>query len=92
MDKTLIRNAAMLHPSEIMQPYDTLLNLEGFDAIYALADQLGGLTIYMPTIRSIFARCIEREVLHEFNGNNFVNLAKKYGFSERHLRRILGYP
>jgi len=92
MDKSVLRNAATLHPQEIMQPYDTLLGLVGFDAIYEFTEQLGGLTIYVPHARSIFARCLEHEIRREFTGNNFTNLAKKYGFSERHIRRMFGCP
>ena len=92
MDKSLLRTAAMRHPNEIMQPYDVMLGLDGFDAICAFAEQLGGLTIYVPSARSIFARCIELEAKREFTGSNFTILAKKYGYTERHIRRMVGHP
>jgi len=65
------------------------MGLEGFDAIYALCENLGGATIYVPSARKIFAGCLEKEALKEFNGYNIDTLAKKYGFSDRHLRRML---
>jgi len=92
MDKTFLRKVALSHPTEILQPYDTLLGLEGFDAIFAVAEQLGGQTVYVPNVRTIFARCLELEAKKEFTGSNFVILAKKYGYTERHMRRIFGKP
>jgi len=89
MDTTIIRRAALRHPSEIMQPYDSLLELNGVDAILAFTEQLGGMTVYVPNTRTVFARCLELEAKREFNGHNYARLGKKYGFTERHIRRIL---
>jgi len=66
------------------------MGLEGFDAIYALCENLGGATIYVPSARKIFSQCLENEAAKEFNGYNYEVLARKYGFSDRHLRRMLG--
>ena len=90
MDKSVLRKAAFEHRSEIMQPYDTLLDLDGFDAICAFTELVGGLTIYVPQERTIFARCMELAARQEFTGSNFAALAKKYGYTERHMRRIVG--
>jgi len=89
MDKHILRQAALRHPSAIMQPYDALMGQEGFDAIYTICENLGGATVYVPSARKIFAECLIREAMREFNGYNYNSLAKKYGFSARHLRRIL---
>ena len=89
MNKQILRQAALRHPSSILQPYDALMGLEGFDAIYALCENLGGATIYVPSARKIFAACLEKEAAREFDGYNYDALAKKYGFSGRHLRRML---
>jgi len=72
-----------------MQPYDTILGLDGFEAIYTITQQLGGLTVYIPHARKIFARCLEIEARREFKGCNFTSIAKKYGYTDRHMRRIL---
>ena len=89
MYKQILRQAAQRHPAAILQPYDALMGLEGFDAIYALCENLGGATIYIPSARKIFAGCLEQEAALEFNGYNFDALAKKYGFTGRHLRQVL---
>jgi len=91
MDKHILRQAAKQHPTSILQPYDALMGLEGFDAIYAICENLGGATIYVPSARKIFAECLEKEAAREFNGYNLEVLAKKYGFSSRHLQKILRY-
>lgn len=89
MDKQVLRQAAERHPESILQPYDALMGLEGFDAIYAICENLSGATIYVPSARKIFAECLAKEAAQEFNGYNYDTLAKKYGFSCRHLRRML---
>jgi len=75
-----------------MQPYDAIMGLEGFEAVCAFAEHLGGMTVYVPNIRTIFARCLEAEARSEFKGGNFLHLSRKYGFTERHIRRMLGNP
>jgi len=89
MNKHIIRQAAQLHPESILQPYDALMGMEGFDAIYTLCENIGGATVYVPSVRKMFFACLEKEAKREFNGYNYESLARKYGFSERHLRRIL---
>ena len=92
MDYAILKQAALKHPKEILQPYDTLLGLEGVDAIFALTEQLGGMTVYVPNTRTIFSRCLELEARREFTGQNYAGLARKYGYTERHVRRMLGQP
>ena len=92
MDKAILREVALKHPAEILQPYDTLLGLEGLDAIFAFTEQLGGMTVYVPRTRTVFARCLELSAMREFNGHNFAGLARKYGFTERHIRKVVGKP
>ena len=89
MDKNILRQAAQRHPADIMQPYDALMGMEGFDAIYTLCENLGGATVYIPSARKIFVECLVKEAMNEFNGYNYDSLARKYGFSGRHMRRLL---
>jgi len=89
MDKSILRQAALRHPELILQPYDALMDMSGFDAIYTLCENVGGATVYVPSARKMFAECLTKEARREFNGYNFDALAKKYGFSSRHLRRLM---
>lgn len=90
MDKAVLREVALLHPTEVLQPFDSLMQTGGFDALFEFAEQLGGITLYVSATKTIFARCLEIEVLKAFTGNNYIALAKKYGLTERHIRRMVG--
>lgn len=92
MNKEVLREAALRHPTEIMPPYDAINEQSGFDAVCAFAEHFSGLSIYVPNARTIFAGCLEREIRNGFTGNNFVSLSRKYGYTERHIRRMLGNP
>ena len=89
MHSTFLRQAADKHPQDILPPYDTLVEQFGFDAVSAIVENLGGSTVYIPSMRTIFARCLEKEAVKEFRGGNYRQLIQKYGFSERHLRRVI---
>jgi len=89
MNKSTIIKAAQRHPEAVLHPFDALVGTEGFDTIYTLCEIIGGATIYIPSTRKIFAQCLEKEALREFNGYNHEAVARKFGFSDRHLRRII---
>ena len=92
MNRSLVRSAAFMHRSEILEPYDAFLELDGFDAICAFSELLGGSAVYVPSIRTIFGRCLKAEARKELESAkniSFFKLSRKYGFSERHLRRLL---
>jgi Mor family transcriptional regulator len=89
MDYGLLRLAADKHKAHILEPFDEIMRLYGYDAIRTLCDYFGGSTVYIPSLQTVLKRCLEREAVSEFNGGNYAQLAHKYGFSERHLRRIV---
>jgi len=73
-----------------MPPYSEIFNQEGgFDAIQTFTHHFGGVNVYVPSLRTIFIKYIENEIRSEFNGFNYGQLAKKYDFTERHIRRII---
>ena len=90
MNITALKNAAQLHPTEVLYPFDQIISAVGIDPIFAFTEQFGGQTVYIPNTKSIFLGCLEIEALKEYNGKNSISLAKKYGFSERHMRRLVG--
>ena len=93
MDKNTLRYVAEQHKSGILQPFDVLMEIDnGFEAICTFVEHMGGTTVYVPSARTIFARCIEMELQENFKGGNIASVARKYGYTERHLRRILGHP
>ena len=89
MDKDILREAALRHPACVLPPYDMLMGKSGFDAIYTLCETMGGTTIYMPSMRGMFAACLAQEAIREFDGYNYKGLARKFGFSERHVRQLV---
>ncbi|MCL2604034.1 MAG: hypothetical protein FWD90_06110 [Defluviitaleaceae bacterium] len=89
MQNSTLRRAATLHPSLIPEPFNAIMEQYGFDAVCTIADYFGGATVYIPCKRTIFRNCLEREAVKELDGTNYLTLMRKYGFSERHLRRLL---
>ncbi len=89
MNESILKRAALKHREDILEPYDDLMGLNGFDAICAFCDYFGGSTVYIPRKQTIFRRCLELEAIQEFNGANYQKLVRKYGMSESHLRKIL---
>jgi Mor family transcriptional regulator len=89
MDKKTLKDVVLNNPGKVVSPFDGLLGLDAYDAVCALLDFYGGSTVYIPTKRNVFRKCIESAVRREFNGQNFRDLLVKYGYSESHMRKIL---
>ena len=89
MNKELLRQAVQQNPAAIMQPYDTIYDTCGFDAVCAFIEHFGGMTIYVPGEKKIFLKCIEKDIKNKLNETNIDSMAIKYGYSKRHLRRLL---
>jgi Mor family transcriptional regulator len=89
MYRELLKRVVLKHKGEVLQPYDALLDMVGFDAVYSFSEMLGSTTVYIPNTKTIFIRCLEAEAAGEFNGCNYKTLAQKYGLSESHLRKVL---
>ena len=92
MNKSILLEAARRFPSEIMHPYEAVIGLEGLDAICAFAEPLHGLTVYVPSLKRIFGGCLEAAVKADFKNGNYLALSRRYGLTERHVRRVLGQP
>ena len=94
IQREAMRAAATNHPESILNPYDLLYGLDWFDSICALAEAAGGSSIYVPSARKIFSKCLEQDARNEMESNTrekriHARLAKKYGYSEMQMRRIL---
>jgi Mor family transcriptional regulator len=90
MNEKTLRMVASKNRRDILEPFDAIMDLDGFEAICAFSDLLSGRTVYIPKKKTIFMRCLEREAEREFNGSNLSSLSHKYGLSDRHLRRVFG--
>lgn len=89
MNDNYLKELATTYTEEILPPFDTLISLVGYDAICKMADMLGGSAIYIPTKKRIFNGCIRQQILKDFDGTNYKELARKFGYCERTVRSIL---
>ncbi|MCL2709206.1 MAG: hypothetical protein FWF03_08845 [Defluviitaleaceae bacterium] len=89
MEKDLLKLAATRHKGDILAPYDAIIDCDGFDAVCAFCDLLGGATVYVPKKRNVFQFCLNEEIRSEYNGYNIKALVQKYGFSESYVRKLL---
>ena len=67
--------------------YKELSELIGVEATLEMYNQFKGQQITFP-VRLYSSDSIKNQVLKEFNGANFKELAKKYGYSEKTIRRM----
>ena len=91
MSKSVLREAAKKYPDLILPPYDAIIRHDGFDAVCAFSELLGGAAVYVPSSRTIFSACLLALAKKEYDTKNvsLVALARKYGFTERHLRKMI---
>ncbi len=79
----------MKHKSLLSPHYASMMDVIGFDGMCAWTDNFNGTTQYIPSTRSLFMPCIEAEVKASFDGFNYRDLARKFGFCERTVRKII---
>ena len=89
MNKKAYEKAVKSHPSEVIEPFDEIIELIGVEATITLIEHFQGQQIYVPTMKKAISGCLIKQAKEEFDGGNYRILCKKYGFSERHLRRLL---
>ena len=60
----------------------------GADAYTNLVEQFGGMSIYIAKPETVYRTSIFESIRNDFNGHNTRYLARKYGLSERKVRKI----
>lgn len=88
MNDLFLKNVVVNYTNEIMPPFDSIINIIGFNSLCVLAEKFGGTAIYIPTKKRLFGNCIARQIKSEFDGSNYRELAIKYNFCERTIRNI----
>ena len=88
MNKDTLREVAEQFPGYVMQPYGAMIWMDGLDAVVHFSQYIGGDTIYVPSVKTIFKEPLELALIKEFTGYNHRELSCKYGFSRRHIERI----
>lgn len=71
------------------EQYREIANAIGFENFYKLSGLLGGATWYIPTQKSLMKDAIHLNVINDFTGYNYKELAIKYDLSERTIRNII---
>ena len=89
MSKSVLREAATKYPDLVLPAYDAIIKHDGFDAVCAFSELFGGAGVYVPSSRTIFSDCLLALAKKEYDTKNvsLVALARKYGFTERYLRK-----
>lgn len=73
---------------DLPEPYKTIAEVCGMDAVVKLAEHFGGSQPYFQKLDTIIDSMKERNILQEFNGYNYDELARKYNCSTRWVREI----
>jgi len=76
--------------TDVKSEYPELVAIVGKDKAQSVINILGDMRIYFPTIKRNTLNKIKELIISEFNGYNHTALAKRFGYSERHIRNILG--
>lgn len=68
--------------------YNDISEVFGVDVAIHMYQQYKGLQISFPT-RLFNTEYVKKQVPLEYNGSNLKELAKKYGYSEKTIRRMI---
>lgn len=66
-----------------------LINLMGIEKVKKLVDIFYRETIYFPKIKETCKDKIRKLIISDFNGHNYTELSRKYGYTERRIRDIV---
>lgn len=89
MDIETLRKAVEEHYYAVLKPYDAIIKLNGFDAVCAVCDLLGGATVYIPSKNTVFKKCVELAILREYDGTNGTAVRRKYGYTDVNFRKLM---
>ena len=89
VDMGLMREVASKHKGDIIWPYRDIMATHGFDAVADICGTLGGGYTYIPLLRSLLRDAMETEIRARYNGQNHRELARAFGYTDRHLLKIL---
>ncbi len=73
---------------DLDEPYYSLAKNMGIEIAIKIAKIFQGSQIYFPKLEKACSPKRKELIKKEFNGYNFAELAKKYGYTERWIREI----
>ena len=78
---------------DVKAEYPELSALLGTQKAALVINALGDMRVYFHSLRKNVLDKIRNLIIREFNGYNYDELSKKFGYTERHIRRIVaGQP
>jgi len=77
------------HCADIKADYPELYITLGLEKAGEVMRALGDMRVYFPALRRSASDKIRDLIVTEFNGYNYYQLARKYGYTERNIRHIL---
>lgn len=89
MNDELMKEIILRYKDQVTPPFDDILETIGIDALYYIANEFGGSDLYIPTARRMFGPCLSRQITSDFTGDNYRELAKRYGLCARAMRSIV---
>ncbi len=89
MDKKALEPVVSQYNDGIIQPFNSIYKCAGYDFLYDLVHEHGGTVLYIPTKKRLFAPCIAKSIMADFNGGNYRQLAKQFDLTERTIRNII---
>ena len=81
MDKKAVIESALKYKDLVAHPFAEMMDMDGYEAVFALCLAYGGTSIYIPKCRGIFGQCMEREIQAQYNGVNIKQLARQKSLS-----------
>jgi len=70
--------------------YRKIADAIGAKSFFALAEAIGGTTVYIPKAESLVRPIRDARIKEEFNGYNHHELAKKYDVTVRWVQQLCG--
>lgn len=67
----------------------TAVEILGVENFVELCYSLGGIALYIPKFERVSGAARDRLIVKEFNGGNYIELAKKYDLTEAWVRQIV---
>jgi hypothetical protein len=88
--EALIKELAReLTAEELPEGYRQMAAVVGVENTLKLAEYLGGMHVYFPKLDSLMKRRRDERIRREFTGLNHRELARKYGLTEKWVRKIV---
>lgn len=88
MNDDQLKEIALRYKDDILLPYDSIIDVIGFEAICAIADAFHGSSIYIPHKKRIFGKCLAKQIIKDFDGS-YQDTARRFGCCERQVREII---